>query len=212
MNVKKIVISYISSLYDYQKTIALINQTSASGIHVDLMDGKYVAAKNFDINSLPDYFLYNQKSLDIHAMLNNPEVILPDLIKLRPECIYIHPKTTDLILNIYKSLELENIKRGLAINPDEEITCYEHLFPFVDRILLMSVVPGKGGQQFLETTKERLAKLLILKAKYNFEIFIDGGINDLTIKKVKEADGFVSGSYVCQSDDYEHAFNIAQFK
>ena len=66
----------------------------------------------------------------------------------------------------------------------------------------MSVYPGCGGQVFIPSTKERLKELIKYKEKYKFEIYIDGGINDTTIKEVILADGVVSGSFICQSDDY----------
>lgn len=67
----------------------------------------------------------------------------------------------------------------------------------------MSVMPGKGGQKFLEETENRLKELLPYKNKNNFEIYIDGGINDKTIKKVLDADGAVVGSFICKSKDFE---------
>ena len=67
----------------------------------------------------------------------------------------------------------------------------------------MSVVPGKGGQKFLGETEKRLKELLSYKNENNFEIYIDGGINDKTIKKVLDADGVVSGSFICKSKDFE---------
>ena len=199
----KITVSYISSLYDTKKTIDLINETEADGLHVDLMDGVYVDNKNFDIDSLQDLFKDNTKPMDIHMMVNRPSKYLDKILSLYPDCVYIHPKTEPGALGILNNLAMHEIKRGIVINPDEEVKDFVHYFPYIDRVLLMSVTPGAGGQKFLEKTSKKLDKLLAYKNENNFEIYIDGGINESTIKKVSKADGVVSGSFICKSKDFE---------
>ncbi len=199
----KITVSYISSLYDTKKTIDLINETEADGLHVDLMDGVYVDNKNFDIDSLQDLFKDNTKPMDIHMMVNRPSKYLDKILSLYPDCVYIHPKTEPGALGILNNLAMHEIKRGIVINPDEEVKDFVHYFPYIDRVLLMSVTPGAGGQKFLEKTSKKLDKLLAYKNENNFEIYIDGGINESTIKEVSKADGVVSGSFICKSKDFE---------
>ena len=199
----KIVVSYISSLYDYKKTINLIEKTSASGIHVDLMDGLYVGKLNFDDNLFAT--LSNAKlPLDIHMMVKEPEKYLSKILLIKPACVYIHPKTTENINDIIENLKENNIEKGIAINPEDNVEDYIKLYKNVDRILVMSVHPGKGGQKYLEETEKKLKQLKYLQKEYTFKIYVDGGINNDTIKYVKEyADGVVSGSYICNSIDFE---------
>ena len=193
----KVVVSYISSKLSVEETIKKIDNSTCDGIHADLMDGLYVKNKN----TLPD--LSNiSKPLDVHLMVNNPENYFDTLIKLKPVCIYIHPCTTNNPIKLFNYLTFNNIDSGIAINPNEEISSFEEYYPHIKRVLLMSVYPGCGGQVFISSTKERLKELIKYKEKYNFEIYIDGGINDTTIKEVTLADGVVSGSFICQSDDY----------
>lgn len=200
----KITVSYINSLYDSKKTVDLINETSADAIHIDLIDGIYAGTKNFDINHLPEIFKDNRKPIDIHMMVNRPSGYLNDLLKLKPICIFIHPSTEPSAFGLLNELNNYGIKRGLVINPDEEIPSFSHYFPYVDRVLLMSVVPGKGGQKFLDNTKDRLQELISFKKDNDFEIYVDGGINDETIKEVLNADGVISGSYICMNKDFEN--------
>lgn len=200
----KITVSYINSLYDSKKTVDLINETSADAIHVDLIDGIYAGTKNFDINHLPEIFKDNRKPIDIHMMVNRPSGYLNDLLKLKPICIYIHPSTEPSAFGLLNELNNYGIKRGLVINPDEEIPSFSHYFPYIDRVLLMSVVPGKGGQKFLDNTKDRLQELISFKKDNDFEIYVDGGINDETIKEVLNADGVISGSFICMNKDFEN--------
>ena len=193
----KVVVSYISSKLSVEETIKKIDNSTCDGIHADLMDGLYVKNKN----TLPD--LSNiSKPLDVHLMVNNPENYFDTLIKLKPVCIYIHPSTTNNPIKLFNYLTFNNIDSGIAINPNEEISSFEEYYPHIKRVLLMSVYPGCGGQVFIPSTKERLKELIKYKEKYNFEIYIDGGINDTTIKEVILADGVVSGSFICNSDDY----------
>ncbi len=199
----KITVSYINSLYDIKKTIDLINETDADGLHVDLMDGIYAGTKNFDIDYLQEMLKDNTKRIDIHMMVDRPSKYLDKILLLYPDCVYIHPKTEPGALGILNELSSYEVKRGIAINPDEKLEEFIHYFPYVDRVLLMSVMPGKGGQKFLEETENRLKELLYYKNKNNFEIYIDGGINDRTIKKVLDADGAVVGSFICKSKDFE---------
>lgn len=203
----KITVSYINSLYDSKKTVDLINETSADAIHVDLIDGIYAGTKNFDINHLQEIFKDNRKPIDIHMMVNRPSGYLNDLLKLKPICIYIHPSTEPSAFGLLNELNNYGIKRGLVINPDEKIPSFSHYFPYVDRVLLMSVTPGKGGQKFLDNTKDRLQELISFKKDNDFEIYVDGGINDETIKEVLNADGVISGSYICMNKDFENRIN-----
>lgn len=203
----KIVVSYISSRYETKKTIDLINETNADGIHVDLMDGVYVSNNNFDILSLPELFKDNNKPLDIHLMVDKPEIYLDKLFLLKPSIIYIHPSTTKDIISLFKKLEEHNVKKGIVINPDETIRDYVKYLSYVDLVLLMSVKPGMGGQEFIINTKEKLKELLSYKNNNNFEVFIDGGVNSDTIKYCTLADGVVSGSYICNSLNYQAQLN-----
>lgn len=198
----KVNVSYINSLYNYEKTIKMIDASIADGIHADFMDGVYAGEKNFDIQTINNLFQGIKKDIDVHLMLNNPSSYFDALSSINTKCIYIHPSTSSNIGEDLKKLDELKIEKGIVINPDEDIDAFEVLYSQVDRVLLMSVVPGKGGQKFLEKTENRLLNLRKYKEKYNFLIYIDGGINDETIKKVSLADGVISGSFVCKYVDY----------
>lgn len=203
----KIVVSYINSLYNPKKTIDLINNTQANGIHIDLMDGIYAGVKNFDIDVLAHNFADNNKPLDIHMMVESPSIYLKKIYQLNPECIYIHPKTEPGLIGILNDIASHEIKKGIVINPDEDIIEFSHYYGVVDRVLLMSVVPGKGGQEFLGGTIDKLKKLKEYQKNNNFEIFVDGGINDRTIKLLDGVDGVVSGSFICKSENFNEQIN-----
>ena len=204
----KVVVSYISSIYNRRETILKISETSADAIHADLMDGKYAGEANFTISDPSAYIEEASFPVEFHLMTLKPSGFLNSLYALNPTCIYIHPETEDNPKEILEDIRNHNIEPAIVINPDEDISKYEYLYPYVDRVLLMSVVPGYGGQKFIEETTYRLKELLEYKRIYNFEIFIDGGINEETISKVKAADGVVSGSFICKNEDYEKQIRL----
>lgn len=200
----KITASYISSNYETRQTIEMLDKCqNIDSIHVDLMDGKYVLNNNLNIDELPNLFTNINKKLDVHLMVEEPEQYIDDLFKLNTNIIFFHPSTTKDPSGLINIIKDNNKKAGIVINPDENIKDFKEYFDEVDAILIMSVVPGKGGQTFLRDTLVSYELLKVEKKQYNFMIYIDGGINEETVKFVKEADGVIAGSFICKSDDFE---------
>ena len=143
------------------------------------------------------------KKLDIHIMSTNLDKRIEEYSTLKPEFITFHIDVKDTLEYINKVKE-KGIKVGLAINPDTDL---EEIYPYleiVDLILVMSVIPGKGGQKFMTDTICKMQELKEIEPSYNFVIEVDGGVNDETIKYISNyADIVVSGSYITNSNDYE---------
>ena len=199
----KVAVSFLSSKHTTGQTIDIINKTSADFIHVDLMDGKFVENKNINVK-MWRYLQYCEKPLDVHFMVKNPLKYVDHLKGLNVRIIYIN-------YNSYFLNDLEKIRRkgyrvGLVINPWDDLELMKKYYPYVDKILVMSVVPGAGGQSFMMETVDKLKQIVKYRkdANLNFTINIDGGINEDTAKLVKNyVDDLVSGSYVCKADDPE---------
>ncbi len=185
-----------------QEGIKKIDTSSADYIHVDVMDGIFVENKNYEPQDLEDLLKDCTKPLDVHLMCANPQVYYPALAKLHTQSVTIHFE----IENVDKEIAL--IKSfgwqvGLAINPDTSVTSIIPYLSQVDSILVMSVIPGKGGQSFIPETIPKLEQLASLKKLYHFTISVDGGINEKTIELVKPyIDLVVSGSFVYKAEDY----------
>ncbi len=201
----QISVSYLSSLYDKEKTIELINKTDAQYIHVDLMDGGFVSHKNFTINEVLDNLKDNKKPIDIHLMVFDPIIYIEKLATLKPEYITFHLEATKDIIKTIELIKNLGIKAGIALNPETNIMELMPYISFIDLVLVMSVAPGEGGQKFLEGTKEKLKDLIAIRKSNNlkFKIEVDGGINKDTIPFIKDADIAVSGSYICKNADYQ---------
>lgn len=201
----KISVSYLRSKYSKEETIKLIEKSSADYIHVDLMDGGFVPKKNFELSEVLMLLQHHIKPLDIHLMVFDPIIYIEDLAKLKPEYITFHVESTKDIVKTIEQIKRNNIKVGLTIKPSTNIL---ELMPYLclaDLVLIMSVEPGEGGQSFLPESITKLQKLIQIRQEnnLNFKISMDGGIDDKTIKLVKELDIAVSGSYVCKSSNYE---------
>lgn len=200
----KVSVSYLKSPYSKEKTINLIENTSADYLHVDLMDGKFVERKNFEVNEIKELLKNVKKPLDIHFMTEDVENYIKEFSDLKASFMTFQIEANTNISNTINLIKSYGIKVGLAIKPD---TPLESLTPFlkdIDLVLIMSVEPGMGGQPFLKETINRLRKIKEIQHDYSFLISVDGGINENTIKDVKDyIDIAVSGSFICESNDYE---------
>lgn len=201
----KIAVSYLSSKKSKKETIQLIEDTTADYIHVDLMDGGFVPKKNFTIEEVEELLEKHTKPLDIHLMVFDPIIYVPSLAKLNPEFITFHLEATKDVVKTIEAIKMQGIKAGITIRPDTDL--YE-LMPYlslVDLVLIMSVNPGEGGQEFMMSAVDRLQALMEIRKDndLSFLIEIDGGINKDTIKFVKDVDIAVSGSFICNSFNYQ---------
>lgn len=197
----KISVSILKEKENYKEAIEKLNNTSCDYIHIDVLDNTFVKQKSFEYNNFLN--IEFNKKIDVHLMSNNLDEQIDNFSKLNPEYITIHEEVKDTIKYINK-IKNKGIKVGLAINPETDI---ENVYPYleiVDLILIMSVHPGKGGQEFMPEVIGKLQELKEIQDRYNFIIEVDGGINDETIKYVNRyVDLVVSGSYITNSSNYE---------
>lgn len=199
-------ISYTNSVYDKPKTISLLNDIDEIDyIHLDLMDGRYVPEKNFEIDELIEMFKGITKPLDIHLMVKNPEDYIEKLSVLNPEIISFHPDATLKPRKVIEQIKSYGIKAGVAINSFIKLDSYEAIYDSADNLLLMSVKAGYGGQKFLEETFEKLDQIENIKDNHHLTVEIDGGVNKEIYSKLQKypIDIFVVGSYVCMNENFE---------
>lgn len=206
----EVAVSYLVSLYDTKTTIRKIEESNADYLHVDLMDGGFVPAKNFTIPEVIELLKNKTKPLDIHLMVFDPLIYIADLATLKPKYITFHLEATKDIVKTIELIKNNNIKAGLAINPTTDILELMPYLAIVDLVLIMSVTPGMGGQEFIPNSSEKVTELINLRESnnLNFKIEIDGGINDRTIKNIPNLDIIVSGSYICKSTNYNEKITI----
>lgn len=196
---------------DIPKTLKELNNTDVDYIHVDVMDGKYVEGKSLPFKEMRHIYKFTDKRLDVHLMVLKPSKFIKDYASLNTEYITIHLDTLEDTLDNLKLIKSYGIKAGIAINPDDKVESIVPYLPYLDLILVMGVVPGKGGQKFIDKTIETLKEVNVLKEEYkdfSFKVSVDGGINDITVKKIFNlTDIIVSGNYIISSDNYQKQIN-----
>lgn len=200
----KISASFLSS-NNIPETLKKLNETDVDYIHLDIMDGKFTKNKTMPFSEMKNIYKFTDKRLDVHLMVNEPEKYIPLYATLNTEYIVFHIETED---NIEQNLELikkYSIKAGLAISPNTKVKELVPYLPLLDMILVMSVEPGMGGQEFIKETKEKIKELKILLKEYNSKaiINVDGGINNITKDNCIDADILVSGSYIVSSSNFQ---------
>jgi len=196
-------ITFLKSIDSFSNTINKINETDASMIHIDVMDGLFVKSVTpFDKEKLE--ILKNKKKLEVHLMTLHLKKFIDVFSSLNPEYITFQFEATCDVLEYINYIKGKNIKVGIAISP---LTNLEELKPFlslIDLVIVMGVIPGYGGQKFIKTTTDRVDELYNYRKsnKLKYLISVDGGINDKTAIKVKEAgaDVLVAGSYIFKND------------
>lgn len=181
----------------YIKYIEMLNNSDTDYIHYDVMDGVFVENKNLSIKEIEKYLKLSKKKNDVHLMVENPEKYVKALSLFNINYLTIHKEIKNYkeMLGLIKSY---GIKPGLAVNPETNI---ESIFEDLDKIslvLLMSVHPGKSGQEFIEETTNKISVLKeeLIKRNLNVKISIDGGIKEEVLDKIKDVDIVVSASYI----------------
>lgn len=200
----KVAVSYLKSTLSAEKTIEKITETSADYIHVDLMDGLFVPKKNDDLEYHINLLQNQTKPLDIHLMMIDPIGSIKKLQILQPTTITVHLEIPKLKESI-ELLDTLKMGKGIAVNPETDIEKITPYLKEINEVLLMSVHPGAGGQTFMPSVVPKITWLKNYRKTHNlqFTIAVDGGINDQTISAIKDVDLVISGSFICESDDYE---------
>ncbi len=201
---KKVSLSILSITEDIKENIKLLDNLDIDYIHLDIMDGNFVSNKTWDLNEIEELIIEHKKPLDVHLMVSDIKKYIDDFSKLNPDYITFHFEATVDPANVIAYIQSKGIKAGISIKPNTEV---EELLPYlsiVDLVLVMSVEPGKGGQKYMPIANEKIDELELVRKAYNYNyiIEVDGGITDETIRDCANADMFVVGSYITNSDNY----------
>ena len=185
-----------------------LNNTTTNYIHLDIMDGKFVNNESDMFDFINDN--ETNKPLDIHLMVEDTISYIEKYSKLNPNNITIHYEIKNNLLESINLIKSKNIKVGLAINPDTNIDEIIKYLDKIDLLLIMSVVPGLGGQSYIDVSN-KLKQARLYQQKYNFVIEVDGGIKDNNISTI-DTDIAVVGSFITSSDNFQEQINKLNIK
>jgi len=192
----------------------MLNTSKADWFHLDVMDGRFVPNISFGLPVIEAIRKATSKILDVHLMILEPEKYVEDFKKAGADRITVHIEACPHLHRNIQQIKGLGLKAGVALNPHTPVNLLENILQDIDTVLLMSVNPGFGGQQFIPQTIDKIRELkhMIKEKGADVLIEIDGGVtveNALAILHTG-ADILVAGSSVFKSAD--PAATIAQLK
>ena len=179
--------------------------------HIDVMDGKFVKA--FTSNIMEEYCGYMKSvstiPLDVHLMVEDVKKYIDIYLNYEPNIITFHieaVKNEEEAIEIINYIKSNNCKAGIAVNPATDIKKVYNLLDKVHMVLVMTVVPGEGGQPLIEETLTKIADLkkYIEEKDLDIDVEADGGIKLNNVERVKSAGAniIVSGTGIVKQDDF----------
>jgi len=185
--------------------IAMINQSEADFLHVDVMDGRFVPNISFGQDIVKTMGSLSTKPLDVHLMIEEPERYIKDFVDAGATYISVHIEACRHLHRVIQQIKSYGIKAGVALNPHTSVHQLEDVLEILDMVVLMSVNPGFGGQKFIYQTLLKTKKLRDMRDQINSPalIEIDGGVGRQNAEALIKAgaDILVAGSSVFKAKD-----------
>jgi len=175
-------------------------KAGADYIHVDVMDGHFVPNISIGIPVVESLRKITRIPLDVHLMIEKPELYLEKFAEAGADILTVHVEACNHLDSTIKTIKKLGLKAGVSLNPATPLTSIDEILPLADLILVMTVNPGFGGQEFIGSMVDKIARLrkIFYNRKIKAELEVDGGITAVTAPAVTRAgaDVLVAGSAI----------------
>ena len=189
-----------------------VEQAGADYIHIDVMDGHFVPNITIGPIIVKAVRGVTQLPLDVHLMISNPDQFIDDFVQAGADMITVHAEALNHLHRSLQIIRRAGAKPSVSLNPATSIQMIEYVLEELDMVLLMSVNPGFGGQEFIPGVIPKIERLREMRDEkgLDVDIEVDGGINPETIHAVSTAgaDVFVAGSAIFGSNDYSQTIRM----
>jgi len=182
-----------------------VEQGGASMIHIDIMDGHFVPNFTMGPPLVTSIRKVTEAQFDVHLMIEDPDRYIPDFAKAGANHISVHQEVCAHLDRTIHLIQSHGVGAGVVLNPATPIATLEDILPVVDHVLIMSVNPGFGGQEFIPRSLDKIRRLRRWREeqRLDFAIEIDGGVSRDNVAEIVQAgcDWLVAGSTVFHSAD-----------
>jgi len=183
-----------------QRDVEMINSSEADWFHVDIMDGVFVPNISFGFPVMEAIKRYAEKPLDVHLMIVNPDHYIEQFAAAGASIITVHYEACVHLNRTIQAIHQAGVKACVALNPHTPVELLTDILPMLDMVLVMSVNPGFGGQQFIQNTLLKIRRLKAMAALVNPNLLIevDGGVSLTNMPDLLAAgaDVFVAGNAI----------------
>lgn len=194
------------------RDIQLVNDSKASMLHLDVMDGVFVPNISFGFPVIKHVQSLSTKPLDVHLMIVDPGKFVTQVRDCGATIMTVHQEACIHLNRVVQQIHDAGMQAGVAINPATPVAMLRDIVASLDLVLLMSVNPGFGGQKFIPGVLDKVAELkqLLAEKHSRAQIEIDGGVNAETGRLLAQAGAHivVAGSYVFKAPDPQQAISL----
>ena len=206
MSTNKIAPSILAADYaNFANELKRIEETTAEYVHIDIMDGQFVPNISFGADVVSSMRKHSKLVFDCHLMVVDPERYIEAFAQAGADIMTIHVEATKHIHGALQKIKEAGMKAGVVINPGTPVESLIPILDLVDQILIMTVNPVFGGQAFIPEMMSKVNTVAAWRKEYvhHYDIEVDGGIDNTTIKAAAEAGAnvFVAGSYLFKASD-----------